>query len=418
MATIEEEMLFRHAQEASFLWSQRDVAVTDPVYTLAKLEELDERLEANLAGLSRAGDAGWVAAIQSIDDDPAVGVVFAAAVTALRRRDRRGFARLLDAGAAVPARAREIAAALGWVPLDEAQTMLPALLHERCPPALHLLGIAGATAHRSDPGAPLVNALASSDTRLKARALAAAGELGRDELLDEVSRAAWDAEHDAIRFSAAWSAALLGDPTAPQHLLAVANAGGSFAPRACDMAARVLARPMALAWVGSLLDSKPQIGLVGAAALGDPAIMPRILELMGEPEHARAAGLCFASITGIDLAAEKLRGAPPADHSEPPSDDPADTDVAPHPDHRLPWPDVDKVRSTWKERAARFPTGTRHLLGKPLSPDWLVEVLREGHQRARAAAAIELFLAKKRRPLFEVRASARQQRAQLEAVGS
>ena len=39
-----------------------------------------------------------------------------------------------------------------------------------------------------------------------------------------------------------------------------------------------------------------------------------------------------------------------------------------------------------------------------MSPDWLQDVLRNGRQRQRAAAALELALQQPGQPLFEVRA--------------
>ena len=46
----------------------------------------------------------------------------------------------------------------------------------------------------------------------------------------------------------------------------------------------------------------------------------------------------------------------------------------------------------------------RYLVGKPITPEWLHEVLREGRQRQHAAAALELALKQRGSKLFEVRA--------------
>jgi hypothetical protein len=46
-----------------------------------------------------------------------------------------------------------------------------------------------------------------------------------------------------------------------------------------------------------------------------------------------------------------------------------------------------------------------------MSPEWLGQVLRDGYQRQRAAAALELAIRNPGQPLFEVRApGSRQQR--------
>jgi hypothetical protein len=59
----------------------------------------------------------------------------------------------------------------------------------------------------------------------------------------------------------------------------------------------------------------------------------------------------------------------------------------------------------------QFHQGARYLLGKPMNPDWLRDILRNGRQRQRAAAALELALQQPGQPLFEVCAPGfRQQR--------
>src|SRR5262249_24879482 len=69
-----------------------------------------------------------------------------------------------------------------------------------------------------------------------------------------------------------------------------------------------------------------------------------------------------------------------------------------------------KVQKWLQARTSSFPRGVRHLLGKPITPDALRLVLREGRQRQRAAAALELSLQKRGTPLWEVRAPGVRQR--------
>ena len=56
---IIEDIITQHAEEASFLWLMRSLAVKAPHYSLADLAELDDRVEAHLDGLRIAADAGW-----------------------------------------------------------------------------------------------------------------------------------------------------------------------------------------------------------------------------------------------------------------------------------------------------------------------------------------------------------------------
>ena len=79
-------------------------------------------------------------------------------------------------------------------------------------------------------------------------------------------------------------------------------------------------------------------------------------------------------------------------------------------DRDLPWPDPARVKKWWQGASGGFSAGSRYLLGKPINPDSLREVLRVGRQRQRAAAAMELAMLNPGEALFEVRAPAVRQR--------
>lgn len=406
------EIVEQHAQEAAFLWSMRDAATGDLVYDLADLAVVDERLESHLEGLRLHGDAGWeVARGATLDGD--ASEAFVAVLLAIERRDMRAVAGVLDTAEGAPALRRGIAAALGWAANDEVGPVLSALLHSGCPPGLQRLGIAACAVRRRDPGQALGFALHADDARLCERALRATGELGRVDLRPEI-RAALDSEHLVCRFAAAWAGALIGEPASAPVLWALAASEGPYAERAAAMAARRAPgeAPARIDAMGRAAGSlRPAVAAV--AALGDPAMMPWLLEQMTDVAIARRAAHAFATITGADLAGDELAGAAPEGFRAGPNDDPDDDDVAIDPDEDLPWPDVAAIDRWWKQHRRNLRAGTRHLLGKPLAPEWLEEVLLRGSQPQRAAAAIELSLAQRRRVLFEVRARAREQRRAL-----
>src|SRR4030095_10765573 len=58
-ALVNDSVVSRHAEEAAFLWTQRHRAVTEPHFSLNDLAVLDERVEAQRAGLVEAGEIGW-----------------------------------------------------------------------------------------------------------------------------------------------------------------------------------------------------------------------------------------------------------------------------------------------------------------------------------------------------------------------
>jgi uncharacterized protein (TIGR02270 family) len=424
MQTIADQIYEEHARQAAFLWLLRDRAVVDPAYGLASLADLDDRLEAHLDGLRLGGDGGF-AACRDLLADPEGGEVFGAAVVAIDRWDLRGLASVLDVGGEAPDLARGLASALGWTSFAKVEQLLPGLLSSEVPPALHWLGIVACAAHRRDPGTALGYAVLSKDQAVRIRALRAVGELGRMDLLSEV-REALTAEDEPTRFWAAWSAALCGEETPERVLWEIAGRDGPFATRAAATAMRRLPPRAGVEWVRALAGRPGRAAFHAAAALGDPALVPWLIEATSTPLTARLAGFAVTMITGVDLGLEKLAskapvgagsGAAPEGDAAGPTDDPEDEDVSEDPDDGLPWPDRERVERWWQGRAGDFQRGVRHLLGKPIAPDWLEVVLRRGSQPARAAAAAELCVRRARRGLFEVRAPAPQQRSLLTGRG-
>jgi uncharacterized protein (TIGR02270 family) len=405
------DIIEHHARDAAFLWHTRDTAVRSSAFDLEALHRLDDRVDAHLDGLRIAGDIGWEICKAHLTD-PRAGEAFTATVLAVDRADVHALAAVLAHGARSSTAARGIVSGLGWAPLVQVRRFLNELLADDAPPELTYFGIAGSALHRHDPGVSLTQAVYRRDPRLQARSLRAVGELGRADLLPELRREL-DSDQEACRFWAAWSAALLGEPAASDVLWRFAFGGGTFAELACSMAIRNVDPAVACAKVRELADTagRRRVALVGAASLGDPELVPWVIESMATLEHARFAGWTFAMITGADLSKQKLDRQPPAGFRAGPSDDPNDPNVALDPDECLPWPDVDVVRVWWERRGTGFLPGRRLLLGKPLEPAWLEQVVRAGSQPARAAAAIELGLMRRGQPLFEVRAPGpRQQR--------
>ena len=125
---------------------------------------------------------------------------------------------------------------------------------------------------------------------------------------------------------------------------------------------------------------------------------------MAIPELARIAGEAFTMIIGVDIAYEDLEGEWPEGFEAGPTEDPADENVDMDPDEDLPWPNPELINKWWHARRSEFQPGTRYLLGKPMSRDCLQDVLRNGRQRQRAAAALELVIQQPGQPLLEVRA--------------
>ncbi len=386
------------------LWVLRRLAASAAHFGLSELAKLDFRLEAHLDALRIAGEEGWrLCAEQLAISEP--GEVFATAVLAFESGDPQRIELVLKAGAAEPGLDAGGISALGWLPPERAEKYARAL-GAADTAAMRRVGLAAFAVHRRYPGDALRAWLRDPDPALNARALKAVGELGRADLVQEAS-AAITAEAPAVRFWAAWSCGLLtGSSGALSLLQCLAETTGLRRAEAVQMVARRAPPSEARAWQKKLVQRPEHIRLAISVAghLGDPEAIPWLIDQMRLLPLARLGGEAFTFITGVDLAYRDLERKPPEDFSAGPTDDPKDENVEMDPDDNLPWPDPALVQKWWQKNCGQFQNGTRYLLGKPMSTEWLKTVLRDGRQRQRAAAALELAIRNPGQPLFNVKA--------------
>jgi uncharacterized protein (TIGR02270 family) len=400
----------QHAEETAFLWLLRAAAVSAPHYLLADLARLDGRVEAHLDGLRVAGVPGWKIINTALVDIGEPGEVFAAAVLAFESGQAAKIQDAVAVGIARSETIRALISALGWLPWEQALRHIKGLMAAD-EPRVRGVGIAASVIHRRNPGPALHDALVADDRLLKSRAIRAVGELG---LLDAqiTLRANLNAKDPACRFWTAWSIALLsGHKDAVAALQAIAEAGGPYSERSVKLAMRRLAPHDARVWIKKLIRElgRLRIAAIGAGAMGDPDIIPWLIDQMKVPAVARVAGESFSLLTGVHIAYDKLEGPKPEGFEAGPNEDPEDENVAMDPDDNLAWPDPDLVKKWWDARRGDYSKDTRYLLGQPITVESLRHALKNGYQRQRAAAAIELAILNPGRPLFEVRAPGRRQ---------
>ncbi|MEZ4301230.1 MAG: TIGR02270 family protein [Polyangiaceae bacterium] len=384
------EILARHADELAFLWFRRDAAAVAPHHDARTLAALDERLDAHLDGLRIAGPQGLEISVAALDPEEP-GSAFTVAVLAAEQASLEAMKPALALADSPPV-ARAVASALAWVPFAQAEKVLPALLSPEAPPSHLFIGLSATAAHRKDPGAPLSWAVDHSDPRARARALRAAGELARADLLPAL-RAQMRSPDEAPRFWATWSCALLGETAAFVELWNIADTGSPHAERAASLAAR-RGDPRDIRGHIEDLALSPRTAraaLLAAEAFGDPALFPWLLDRMSTPALARLAAEALSSISGAAIEGP-LAGRPPEGFSAGPTDNPIDTGVTMDPDHHLPWPDIDALRTWCMSRERTFRRGARHLAGAPLTPSQVDTVLRTASQRRKSGAALESVL--------------------------
>jgi uncharacterized protein (TIGR02270 family) len=405
------DVLARHAEDAAFLWLQRDNAVRAPHYSLKDLAKLDDRVEAHIDGLRVAGDAGWELALEQLKH-PEAGEYFAAMVLALESGRKEKVAAVLEKAAA-PGPARGVISALGWVDWEIAKPAVGGLIAAE-DPRHRRIAIAACAVTRTNPGRHLEAALAHADPALRARACRAAGELGRKDLAGRLADHL-AAEDEDTRFWAAWSASLLGDARGFAPLWRfIGKAAPPRATAALAVVLRALPQAQAQEWLNAL-GRNPELrrfAITSVGIFGEPSYVPWLIQQMAEEKFTRLAGEAFAMITGADLAYLDLDRRPPEGFEGGPNDDPADSDVAMDADNWLPWPDPDKVGAWWAKQRGGYAAGMRYLLGKPIASETLAEALRTGWQRQRAAAALELAI-RNGGVLFEVRERAQRQQQRL-----
>ncbi len=399
----------RHAEEAAFLWLTRNHAVHAPHYDLADLAKLDSRIEAHMDGLRVAGDPAWELCREALTR-PDPGELFAASVLAFENGRSDQIDQVLALGASSVPLSRGVVSALGWLTFRKAKTAIDNLLANPTW-SIKAIGVAAAAVHRSWPEI-VTKALASREAWVLARACRAVGELGLNEHGNTLHDLLKSDDH--CRFWASWSATLLApDRDARTVLSSYVDSDGEKAVKALDMIVRRDEINAARKLIEQLAEKPDRVRLafMAVAALGDPHFVPWLIQQMSQPPLARLAGEAFTMLAGVDLARERLVSPRPEGFESGPTEDPNDENVEMDPDERLPWPNPVAVENWWHQHQSEFTPGIRYLLGKPLTLDWLEQVLRKGRQRQRVSAALELSILQPGRALFNVKAPGfRQQR--------
>ena len=407
--TVIPQIIEQHAEEAAFLWLLRAAAVSAPHYSLSDLEKLDDRVEAHIDGLKIAEDEGWRICHETLSrNEP--GEVFTVGVLAYSIGVSEWINEIHDVVLETPKLSTGLISALGWLPFSSVERYILNLVNSE-KPALVRTGIGAYAVHRKDPGEVLKKTIVDTDPALRARALRAAGELGRKDLLPLIRTMMNDKDPDC-RFAASWSSALLGNVESVFTLRTIADQGGIHAEIAFAAAMRRSEPRDARQWQHDLMKRSDavRLAIIGAGVIGDPEAVPWLIEKMEEPELARMAGESFSLMTGVDFASEDMDGDFPEGYEFGPTENPEDEDVQMDPEEDLPWPIPERVSDWWSQNKGRYMSGTRYMLGRQMMVDSLRRALKEGQQRQRAAAALELAMKQPEEPLFEVRAPGYRQR--------
>jgi len=160
-----------------------------------------------------------------------------------------------------------------------------------------------------------------------------------------------------------------------------------------------------------ILDSVTDASLQKAALwslghIGTRDAAETCLLAMKNPKLARMGAEAYCTITGANLARDKLEAAEP---EEPPpafEKDDLDANLVPRPEELWPLPDPQLVRKHWVEISPRFQPGRRYLRGAPHDGQSLLAAIVSGPMLRRSDHAFEMYVRSEGRFDVETRASA------------
>ncbi len=382
----------QYAREASFLWLLRSRAATSPLYVTTDMIDLEMRIEANLHGLSVTGELGWRICTEQLQYEEA-GEIFTAAVVALRSRDATKIKMVCELALTSLEMTKGLISAFAWVETDIAKFWVQRFLTVT-DPRYKYLGLAICSARREYPDKYLLSILqdpaTAKQSRLHARGLRLIGELKRWELVPALN-AAMESDTAEVKFWANWSAALLGNQAAVKNLKPWALECAELSDRAVMLVFSLLPVNEARTWIAEMAKN-PQLHRLAIKAigvLGDPQAVSWLIQMMGQPAHARIAGWAFCQITGIDLAKTNMTLEPADEIVSGPTDEPADTDVAMDEDEDLPWPDKIKVTRLWQVHTRLLQPGQRYFQGREITKQLLDHVYVNANQQQKELAVLQ-----------------------------
>lgn len=405
-----------HLSEVASLWMMRSSAITVANVGLEELARHDARMVAHLDGIRVALADGVVP--MGTDDG---GEIFAGSIVALERREIDRLEKIIKKARDSSYAYLGFTSAMGWVSAQYLQGYVASLLLS--PESFKVrIGLATCFAHRVSPGTALV-LMQDSEPELTSAVFQSAAEFGHRELMDVASNYL-SSEDQGVRFSACWYLFMCGDRGRGMSVLrqyADELNGDS------EMAMSLLLRASPLDHAHDFLrdlahraESLPKLWrrlIWGCGVAGDSHYVPWLIDRMSDSSLARRAGEAFSMVTGLDLWQPPFFRPPPEETSSGACEDPDNENVALDQDEGLPWPDQTAVSQWWQANEAKFPAGKRVFMGKPITREHCIYVLRNGYQRQRMAAAQYLCLLQPGTPLFNTAAPAWRQQRWLAQMG-
>jgi uncharacterized protein (TIGR02270 family) len=391
------------AEEIDFMWLQRQTAVGAPNVSFEQMSSDDEALAAtiDLLQMLHGGHKARAQKTRVIGE-----LTFAEVLQRLFDLDTAGIAGEVDS-------AEACLHVLGWRPLSAPSI---AWLLSTGRKSDFTLALRVLDSHRAVASEHLTCARASETQQDVAQALEVAASCALGEVVRPLHGRLSDMSGVALE-KAARAALLLRWPNA-LDVLADLSVSGLRRSESFDalLMASDTKRGLELLRSMRLVRNRNRSLISGLGLIGDLLHVPWLLDQMIHPTTARIAFESFVHITGADVNLDQLEAMPPDDFDDGPSDDPDDDDVELPEDIALPWPDVERVKAWWMAHRGEFMPGRKLFLGKPITPEHCVHVLKTGFQRQRVIAAHYRCLIQPGTVLFPTSAPAWRQRKLLAAM--
>ena len=400
MGVVFWDVIEEHLDEAEFLWTQWERALTAHDDTLDGIEErLEERLFANVDGLVSGGDPVrekvLLPALEEAEGPARIAAAYALAVSNSGDARAAVIAKLAD-----PAARADVERALGLATSEGLTNALVAALHGE---ATELRAGALSTLAFRGEVPPLAPVIAADPDDLVIATLRSAAFTG-DKTQTALAKDALAATSPGVRVAAIEAGLTLGLPEAWSACRRLVEDASAETPIG------LLAPP--LAWTAMLGDARDVELLV--FALGLAPHRPAALRALGISGRVAAAEACmpwmddrdvgplaadaFVAITGMPLDPSMIAAPTEADEAEP------------RPLPRLRRAALD---AWWTQNQGRFHRTRRTLLGRAATFDTITALLASAPMRRRAPIAEELRIRSRARSSVQTRAFTARQRSEV-----
>jgi uncharacterized protein (TIGR02270 family) len=402
-----------HLDEAEYLYRRWEDALDAPEFGLRKAVKWEERLKAQLDGVSAAGPSAVERLLEPALEAEDPNRVCAAALAMLHSDLPNAVERIVERlpGSDAP---EPLLRALCLSPRPVTAALTP-LLTASAPGqqawALEVMAF-GPVAYSQH----LVACLSAKEPAVAASALRAVRYAG-------ASLAIWvqrglTATDLRVR-DAAIEAGLLGGIRAAW---AVAQQAVERGVLRSDLPLHVLAMSGEAADVerlGALLRSEEErsAALFALGFSGSRRAVELCLPFLRHAKLNRLAGEVVSAVAGLELKGEFAL--PEVEAPEEPvaiEDEPPASELLPALDDRMPRPNVEAVERWWSGNRQRFAPDRRYLAGREWSPEAVFEALTRGPMRRRHVLALEAAIRSRGRFRLETRTWLSEQRCEPEAL--